>query len=269
MRFSRNAPTALVTPAFILGNPWKTEPYGYVCSNGKRAFIALNNCTWNDVGLKLQLNRVWGLAGEAAWDLYRWYPDPAQLRGNGARFVKVVPFSLRPFEVVLLEAVPAGTAPSLGRSFSASPLPGTFDEPSRELTLATSQIHRESIVKGEVPPCQRGGTLAITTEMRRGPVPVTTPDVGKYFAARGLLEGGAAPCRPVLGNAIYAPTSWQAWRISIEDSPSPRTFQSFHHQQRRDGSCPCEPGVFSPSVKLAGNEARVSQPDNARCPVTE
>jgi len=23
---------------FVLGNPWKGEPYGYVCSNGKRAF---------------------------------------------------------------------------------------------------------------------------------------------------------------------------------------------------------------------------------------
>jgi hypothetical protein len=212
-------------PSFILGNPWKSEPYGYVCSNGKRAFIALNNCTWNDVALELQLNRVWGLPGEAAWDLYRWYPDPARLERNGARFVKVVPFSLRPFEVILLEAVPAGSAASLGRSFSASPLPRTFDEPSRELTLATSQIHRESIVKGELPPCKRGGTLVITTEMRKGQVPLTTRDVGQYFAARGLLEGGAVPCRPVLGNAIYAPTSWQAWRISIEASPSPRTFQ--------------------------------------------
>lgn len=212
-------------PSFILGNPWKTEPYGYVCSNGKRAFIALNNCTWNDVALELQLNQHWGLAGEATWDLYRWYPDPAQLQGDGTKFGKTVPFSLRPFELVLLEAVSAGTTPSLGRSFSASPLPGTFEEPSRELTLATSQAGRESVVKGEVPPCKRGGTLVIATEMRNGPVAVATTNVGKYFAARGILEGGSVPCHPVLGNAIYAPTSWQAWRIPIEASSRPRKFQ--------------------------------------------
>ena len=50
---------------FIVGNPWKTEPYGYICSDGKRAFIALNNCTWQDVSLELQLNQAWGLPGRA------------------------------------------------------------------------------------------------------------------------------------------------------------------------------------------------------------
>jgi len=212
-------------PSFVLGNPWKYEPYGYACSNGKRAFIALNNCTWKDVALKLQLNQEWGLAGATAWDLYRWYPDPARLEDNGAKFGKTVPYSLRPFEVVLLEAVPAGAAPSLGRSFSTSPIPRTFDEPSSELTLATSQAGEESIVKGEVPPCKRGGTLVIATELRKGSVAVTTTNVGMHFAARGLLEGGSVPCHAVLGNAIYAPTSWQAWRIPIEESPSSRTFQ--------------------------------------------
>ena len=98
-------------------------------------------------------------------------------------------------------------------------------EPSRELTLATSQAERESIVKGEVPPCKRGGTLVITTEMRKRSVPVTTTNVGKYFAARGLLAEEVVACHPVLGTAIYAPTSWQAWRIPVEASPSPRTFQ--------------------------------------------
>jgi hypothetical protein len=93
------------------------------------------------------------------------------------------------------------------------------------LTLATSQAGRESVVKGEVPPCKRGGTLVIATEMRNGPVAVATTNVGKYFAARGILEGGSVPCHPVLGNAIYAPTSWQAWRIPIEASSRPRKFQ--------------------------------------------
>jgi len=211
-------------PSFILGNPWKIEPYGYVCSNGKRAFIALNNCTWNDGALQLQLNQAWGLPAEAAWDLYRWHPNPAQLQDNGASLAKAVPFSLRPFEVVLLEAVPAGTAPSLDRNFPAAQLPKTFEEPSRELMLATSQAQRELTVRGEAPPCKRGGTLVITTEMRKGSVAVMTRDVGKHFVASGTLGKKPVDGHAVLGNATY-PASWQAWRIAVEASAAPQRFQ--------------------------------------------
>jgi hypothetical protein len=210
--------------SFILGSPWKNEPYGYLCSNGKRAFIALNNCTWKDVAVELQLNQAWGLPGGVAWDLYRWYPDPARLQSTGAAPAKTVPFSLRPFEVVLLEAVPAGTSPSLGRPFAAAPLPQAFMEPTRELTLVTTQTQRESTVKGEVPPCQIGGTLVITTEMRKGAVAVMTKDVSTHFTVSGTLGGKPADCHGVLGKATY-PASWQAWRIAVEASSAPQPFQ--------------------------------------------
>ena len=41
---------------FILGNPWKDEPYGYCCTDGKRAFLAINNGVWHDSTLTLELN---------------------------------------------------------------------------------------------------------------------------------------------------------------------------------------------------------------------
>jgi hypothetical protein len=184
----------------------------------------LNNRTWNDVALELQLNQDWGLPGGAGWDLYRWYPDPARLRGDGATFAKTVPFSLRPFEVVLLETVPAGTPPSLGRNFPAAPLPRTFDASSRELPLVTSRTQQEVTVRGEVPPCQRGSTLVISTEMLKGSIAVMTRDVGKHFAASGTLGGRPAECHAVLGIAT-PPASWQAWRIAVEASAAPQTFQ--------------------------------------------
>jgi hypothetical protein len=210
---------------FILGNPWKNEPYGYVCSDGKRAFIALNNCTWQDVSLEVQLNQAWGLPESSGWDLYRWYPDPAQLRGDGATFSKTASLPLRPFDVVLLEVVPAGESASLGRTFLSAPLPRAFDEPSRELTLEANETGRVLTVQGEAPACGRGAMLVITVEMRKGSFAATTPNVGKYFAARGILDGGSVPCLPVLGTAIYAPASWQAWRIPIEASPAPKPFR--------------------------------------------
>ena len=93
---SKHSPTASTTAAFILGNPWKSGPYGYCCSDGRRAFFCLNNCTWNDRVLSLQLNSAWGLPGgtgfqpvnehgqdgraTSTWDLYRWYPKPAHCR---------------------------------------------------------------------------------------------------------------------------------------------------------------------------------------------
>jgi len=126
--------------------------------------------------------------------------------------------------VVLLEVVPVGTAPSLGRSFTAAPLPCRFEELSRELTLAASQKLREATVRGELLPCKRGGTLVITTELRNGTVAVMTKDVGKHFTASGTLRGKPVDCHPVLGNATY-PASWQAWRIAVDAMAAPQPFQ--------------------------------------------
>ena len=65
---------------FILGNPWKQEPYGYCCTDGERAFLALYNCTWDDRLLSLKLNSAWELPDCQSWDLYRWYPDTVRLK---------------------------------------------------------------------------------------------------------------------------------------------------------------------------------------------
>jgi len=220
----KERPDCFGNSSFILGNPWKDEPYGYVCSNWKRAFIALNNRTWKDVAVDLQLNPAWGLPAEVEWDLYRWYPEPARLQNINSTPATIVPFSLRPFEVVLLEAVAVGARPSLGRAFGATPFPTTFTEPSRELILVTTQTRREFTVQGEVPPCQLGGTLVIATEMRKGAVAVMTKDVGAHFSMSGTLGGGLVECHPVLGKATY-PASWQAWRIAVEAKSVPQPFK--------------------------------------------
>ncbi len=67
---------------FIVGSPWKNEPYGYSCSDGRRAFIALNNGVLRDSQIALKLGPEWGLPGGKRWDLYRWYPEPAQLTAD-------------------------------------------------------------------------------------------------------------------------------------------------------------------------------------------
>ena len=136
----RARPECFGNSRFILGNPWKNEPYGYCCCDGRRAFLALHNCTWEDRTLPLQLNSAWGLPEGQAWTLYRWYPDPAQLGGDGAAFGREVSICLRPFEIVLLEAVPSGQAPSLDRRFDVKPLPLGFAEASRRLEVREGRL---------------------------------------------------------------------------------------------------------------------------------
>jgi len=75
----RAAPGCFASSRFILGNPWKNEPYGYACPDGERAFIAIHNSTWTDAAVTIELNEKWGLPESGSWDIYRWYPDPARL----------------------------------------------------------------------------------------------------------------------------------------------------------------------------------------------
>ncbi len=121
---------------FILGNPWQDEPYGYCCSDGQRAFLAINNGVWHDSTITLDLNSAWGLPDDQRWNIYRWWPNPARLAGEHGAQATV---ALRPFEIVLLEVVPAGQAPSLDRQFQSQELPTRFAEASQELTITVEK----------------------------------------------------------------------------------------------------------------------------------
>lgn len=212
-------------PRFIVGNPWKNEPYGYACSNGKRAFIALNNCTWKDVSLTLELNSSWGLPSDLAYDLYRWYPHPAQLMREGPGSSHHATFALRPFEVILLEAVPAGEAPSLNRRFTPQPNPGAFREPSREIAFEASGTSSGLAIKGELPSWGTGGTLEIEVRMEKDSLAFMSGDIGKNLTLHGRLGGKDVECHPVLGKSLAGAACWQAWRVPVEASPEPRSFE--------------------------------------------
>ncbi len=146
----RARPRCFANPRFILGSPWKDEPYGYSCADGARAFLALDNSTWKDSVLTLDLGPAWGLPAGRRWALYRWYPEPARLVGAGDTFGEKAEIALRPFEVVLLEAVEAGGPPALEREFSPRPIPAAFAEASRSVELSVRRL--EAGTGGEPPP---------------------------------------------------------------------------------------------------------------------
>jgi hypothetical protein len=128
---------------FVLGDPHKQEPYGYCCTDGKRAFLALYNCCWSDRVLRLELNSAWGLPDGQPWDLYRWYPDPTRLTHPQGLFGDTASIALRPFEIVLLEVVPHGQTPTLDRQFETRPIPNAFAEPSRLLDLEIVELDED------------------------------------------------------------------------------------------------------------------------------
>jgi hypothetical protein len=220
---------------FILGNPWKNETYGYCCTDGRRAFFCLNNCTWQDQTVTLQLNHTWGLPDGAPWDVYRWHPKPAHLTSGGVAIQKELRVAMRPFEVVLLETVLHGDKPSLNRSFSDQPLPTVFSEPSRGIevksTLGGDSSRRNEqggpasiSVTGQLPPTAAGGTLVLAVELRQGDRAWAPRNTGSLFTAKATLAGQAATAQPVLGDLTYE-VPWQAWRIPVSAAASAREFQ--------------------------------------------
>jgi hypothetical protein len=154
---------------FITGDPSKPGLYGYAACDGRRNLLAMHNAQLTDTVANLDLSGGGRLFGHGPWDVYRWYPQPARLVGNSenlpddlrpVRGSGVSPLeecggtpdlrssrmtskswgneakmAMRPYEVVLLEVVPRGQAPSLLRAMRAAPMPTSFREPTRRLEL--------------------------------------------------------------------------------------------------------------------------------------
>jgi hypothetical protein len=183
-------------PRFILGNPWREEPYGYCCSDGRRTFIAINNGVWRERAFTLELNPAWGLPDGRQWHLYRWYPEPARLRGDGPVLPAKPTIALRPFEIALFEIVPAGEAPTLNRAFEERPLPTGFLEVTRALPLQIGRPDHPAngaagvawVVLGPTGMRSTGGAvlqkLPDGSLLASGPIP--SPDTYHIEATTGL-----------------------------------------------------------------------------------
>jgi hypothetical protein len=224
-------PACFDNSRFILGNPWKSEPYGYCCSDGRRAFFCLNNCTCSDRVLRLQLNSAWGLPNDVTWDLYRWYPKPAHLTTGTSPVTEKVDLAMRPFEVVLLEAVAKGEKPSLDRTFADQPLPRSFSEASRRVEVKLLSSERPAAnqpemirLKGQIPSTAAGGVLVVAVELRQGGHAWAPRNTGSNFTAEASVAGRSVAVQPVLGNLTYE-VPWQAWRIPVAPARETRDFK--------------------------------------------
>lgn len=230
----RARPECFANSRFILGNPWKYEPYGYCCTDGKRAFLAINNCTWEFRNISLDLVS-WEMDPQAAWAAVRWHPDPAALPAVNSR--ATIP--LKPFEIVLLEIYPLNEQPSLGENLPAGWLaqakqtrqtamettlleetrakPGEFPRPPGALPPVAADIHyvkRLYRIAGETGP----GLFCLTAELRKDGLPCALENLGDHFQLSGADDAVA-----ILGRKAFS-TPWQGWRI-----PRPSAGRFLYH----------------------------------------
>jgi hypothetical protein len=242
----RQRPGCFGNPRLILGDPWKYELYGYSCSDGKRAFVAINNCTWQDAIVPLRPGPAWGLPAGQQWDWYRWYPQPARLRPGQGPMTDGAELTLRPFEVVLLELVPAGDKPSGDRRFTDQLLSGRWAQASRVLVVTVTAAADDAApalgcekehkpeelpprrvlrVRGELPACPGGGTLAVSVALRHKGKALMRGDGGKYFAAAFSMDGQPVAAVPAVGQRTF-PACWQTWRLVLPASSVSRVYEA-------------------------------------------
>lgn len=230
-------PDCFGNPRFILGNPWRDEPYGYSCSNGERAFLALNNCTWEDRTIRLQLGEKWGLPDGKEWNIYRWYPAPALLKSEQKTTTMrgEADYFMRPFEIVLLEAVPVGSTPGLARRFTPASFPRVSGGGSRQLAVHMKKVKaagaplpiegdsgfsdessRRQVVTLRVQGAVREGAswVVLSAERQRGVRSAPLNNPARYFNLEIEVNGEPVPAQPVIGPYSY-PAGWQAWRIRV------------------------------------------------------
>ncbi|MGH9611835.1 MAG: hypothetical protein ACRD4P_02000, partial [Bryobacteraceae bacterium] len=217
---------------FIYGNPWKDQAYGYVCSDGRRAFVTVNNGVWRDNQFQLDLGHDWGLPDGKTWDVYRWYPEPAKLRAeDGHPFRRSASLALRPFDVTLLEVVPSGESPTLPVALREQRIRTSFAGASRAIPLSVSEAKvggspgsRVFSLHGKCPASKRGGLVTLTVELRDGEQQYWVRDQEKHFSAVAKMAGAEITPEPALKEGY--PSPWQTWRIEVPSSGSDKPLES-------------------------------------------
>ncbi len=127
----------------ILGDPWKSEIYGYAYFHGDRGLIFMNNVDFQARKISLRLDESIGLKSPAGTGLglMGHFPDHSELVREGEASLEsgqTIEAWLRPFEVALWEIAPEGgpatRAVGLGRRTLAK---GKPDIQSHRLELET------------------------------------------------------------------------------------------------------------------------------------
>lgn len=241
LRLMRMHPKCFASCRLIIGDPWKNEPYGYMCSDGTRAFVAVNNFAWSDYKLSFDNFDELGLKSSMPVSIFRHYPEPAELISKYDY--------MRPFQVSLYEIVSKGEESTSDIAFPKVLKEDKFEN-STSLSIeatksdiddieldtvfsATAAVYDEIkeiksswqkyIVSGKMPKSDKGGKLVICAIASKNGKAVPTGSMGSFFKARASIDELSVDIKPVLPDKTY-PATWQAWRIESNASQTERHF---------------------------------------------
>jgi len=212
-----------------IGNPFKDDWWGYCCSNGEKAMIAIDNGSWEDQLITLELNPLWGLPKDVDWDIYCWYPNHIKFKSsNNYSFGAKEKIFIRPFTAILLEIVPKSHKPSLNNNnWKEESIPIHFFERSNAVEISSSIQRTDNgssfSVTGKLPLIKGSGWLAITTEFIKAGKPFLSLN-NKPSSIKGNLDGKSVEIEVALNNPNY-PAPWQTYRLKLNKSSSIKEFQ--------------------------------------------
>jgi len=212
-----------------IGNPFRDSWWGYCCTNGKKAMIALDNGSWDDQLVTLELNSLWGLPDDVEWDIYCWYPDHIKFKSTtGKSFGAKEKIAIRPFTALLLEIVPHSHKPALAfNNWKEKPIPVWFSENSQKVEIAPvinkTENGTDFSVNGKLPSVKRKGWLAVTTEFTKAGKPFQSLN-NKPLVIKGELNGKSVEFETALNNSLF-PAPWQTYRLQVNEESSGKDFQ--------------------------------------------
>ena len=212
-----------------IGNPFKDNWWGYCCTNGKKAMIAIDNGCWEDQLVTLELNSLWGLPDDVEWDIYCWYPNHVKFKSTTGNSIGAKEkISIRPFTAMLLEVIPKGYKPSLQNDHWKNEfIQVKFSENSRNLEIATDLNKTEKgtdfTVTGKLPKIKGEGWLALTTEFMNAGKPFQSLN-NKPLSKNGDLDGNRVEFEIALDNPFF-PAPWQTYRLKVNKASSEKEFK--------------------------------------------
>jgi hypothetical protein len=218
-RLLKSSPDCFLNTKPVLGSPWREEPYGYLGSNGRRAFLTVNNPTWRDQKISIEIGSELGLPSVGEWEIYLHFPVTGRAFASQDRILQsysqdsepvvsnVMTGKQRiwnsreqlswyqgPFEVVLLEIAPKGEGSVTEEVGEEVQLP-TFPSGARELTILSEPSRpvqgtptKERSIKVEIPPCPSPAIFALVLRMTSGDL-YWRSNMSNVFQLSGTISG--------------------------------------------------------------------------------
>ena len=149
------------------------------------------------------------------------WPVTAAIDGNPASAWSIHPNEGVPHTAIFHTREPVGFAGGTVLEFTlkqGSPPEHNLGRIRLSVTAATppiaapKAIEPRTVIKGQLPASHKGGVIVVTT--------------GKFLlAGKGKLAGQSVAWQPVVNGYQAQRGGWQAWRLAVEPSADPRSFE--------------------------------------------